>query len=320
MISIILTIIAFILIVSLYFDQPLTLNLLSFISTVILGFIIVTYHLITLTLPYDLSIIMIIASILIIMKHRHLFNFSRGRHFLKNMCINAYQLALFLIACFYISTVSIPVINVLALWLSAIAFSTFFAFICYVSWSSAFGSHSFHKNVDLIMVLGAGIFTEQVTPMLAERLNRAINVYHSQAKPVYFLVSGGQGLDEPITEALAMKRYLIAKGIPEDIILMENQSTNTYTNFLYSKPIIETHFKRQSQLICVTSQFHILRSLRLAEKLGLKFEGIGSHTPYHFFSRALIKDFLGVMYQYRLLLTIYFAITFWISILSLILN
>ena len=49
MISIILTIIAFILIVSLYFDQPLTLNLLSFISTVILGFIIVTYHLITLT-------------------------------------------------------------------------------------------------------------------------------------------------------------------------------------------------------------------------------------------------------------------------------
>ena len=124
MISIILTIIAFILIVSLYFDQPLTLNLLSFISTVILGFIIVTYHLITLTL-YDLSIIMIIASILIIMKHRHLFNFSRGRHFLKNMCINAYQLALFLIACFYISTVSIPVINGLALWLSAIAFSTF---------------------------------------------------------------------------------------------------------------------------------------------------------------------------------------------------
>lgn len=86
MISIILTIIAFILIVSLYFDQPLTLNLLSFISTVILGFIIVTYHLITLTLPYDLSIIMIIASILIIMKHRHLFNFSRGRHFLK-ICV-----------------------------------------------------------------------------------------------------------------------------------------------------------------------------------------------------------------------------------------
>ena len=38
MISIILTIIAFILIVSLYFDQPLTLNLLSFISTVIFRF------------------------------------------------------------------------------------------------------------------------------------------------------------------------------------------------------------------------------------------------------------------------------------------
>ena len=82
------------------------------------------------------------------------------------------------------------------------------------------------------MVLGAGIFTEQVTP-IAERLNRAINVYHSQAKPVYFLVSGGQGLDEPITEALAMKRYLIAKGIPEDIILMENQSEYVYKLLIF---------------------------------------------------------------------------------------
>ena len=87
------------------------------------------------------------------------------------MFIYLYRIILFLSACIYISTVDIPIINGLALWFATIAYSTIFAFICYISWSSAYGSHLFSKNVDLIMVLGAGIFTEEVTPMLAERLN-----------------------------------------------------------------------------------------------------------------------------------------------------
>lgn len=320
MISIILTIVAFILIASLYVNQQLTLNLRSYISTIVIGFIITICHLINLTLPYDLTCLMLMTSIFILIKHRHLFNFKRGRLFLKHMLIYLYRIILFLTACLYISTINVPVINGLALWFGSIAYSTIFAFICYISWSSAYGSHSFSKQVDLIMVLGAGIFTEKVTPMLAERLNRAIKVYQSQKHPPYMLVSGGQGPDEPITEALAMKRYLIANGVPEKRILMEEQSTNTYTNFLYSKPIIEGRFGKSEQFLCVTSQFHILRSLRLAEKVGLKFYGLGSHTPYHFFSIALIKDFLGVMYQYRMILTIYFAIIFWISLLRLVIH
>ncbi|MEJ7346201.1 YdcF family protein, partial [Staphylococcus haemolyticus] len=42
------------------------------------------------------------------------------------------------------------------------------------------------------------------------------------------------------------------------------------------------------------------------------------HTPYHFFSLALIKDFLGLMYQYKVILTIYFAIIFWVSLIRMI--
>ena len=79
------------------------------------------------------------------------------------------------------------------------------------------------------------------------------------------------------------------KGVPEKRILMEEQSTNTYTNFQYSKPIIEGHFGRRA-ILCVTSQFHILRSLRLANKVGLEFYGLEPYT-LSFFSIALIKDF-----------------------------
>ena len=42
----------------------------------------------------------------------------------------------------------------------------------------------------------------------------------------------------------------------------------------------------------------------------MKVDGIGSHTPYHFFDVALVRDFLALMYQYKLLLTIYFAFLF----------
>lgn len=56
-------------------------------------------------------------------------------------------------------------------------------------------------------------FSEQVTPMLADRLERALHVLKSQSANCKVLVSGGKGPDEPITEALAMQRYLVEHGV-----------------------------------------------------------------------------------------------------------
>lgn len=71
-----------------------------------------------------------------------------------------------------------------------------------------------------IIVLGAGIYTEAVTPMLKARLDRAIALSR-QLEKVHIIVSGGQGPDEPISEALAMQRYLIQQGIAPKQITME---------------------------------------------------------------------------------------------------
>jgi len=153
---------------------------------------------------------------------------------------------------------------------------------------------------------------------IAARLDKALSVYHSQRTKPIIIVSGGQGPDEPISEALAMKRYLIAHNVPENHIFMENQSTNTRTNFLYSKSIIHSMMPTSSQMLCVTSQFHILRALKFAKKAHLSFDGIGSRTPYHFLAQSMIIDFLGLMYQYKTILTIYFAMLFWLAILQTI--
>ena len=221
-------------------------------------------------------------------------------------------------SCLYISTIPLIIINSLALWAATIAFSTIYSFIGYLSWSTAFENHQYYKHVKLIMVLGAGIFSEEVTTLLAARLDKALSVYHSQRTKPIIIVSGGQGPDEPISEALAMKRYLIAHNVPENHIFMENQSTNTRTNFLYSKSIIHSMMPTSSQMLCVTSQFHVLRALKFAKKAHLSFDGIGSRTPYHFLAQSMIIDFLGLMYQYKTILTIYFAMLFWLAILQTI--
>lgn len=306
------------LIVSLYTKQSFTLNLFSFILYTIIGFVMMTYHVVTVSIPYEMFIIVIVAMILLLIKYRYIFKLQTGRFFILQLSHHFYTMGLFAVSCLYISTIPLIIINSLALWVATIAFSTIYSFIGYLSWSTAFENHQYHKYVKLIMVLGAGIFSEEVTTLLAARLDKALSVYHSQRTKPIIIVSGGQGPDEPISEALAMKRYLIAHNVPENHIFMENQSTNTRTNFLYSKSIIHSMMPASSQMLCVTSQFHVLRALKFAKKAHLSFDGIGSRTPYHFLAQSMIIDFLGLMYQYKTILTIYFAMLFWLAILQTI--
>ena len=144
----------------------------------------------------------------------------------------------------------------------------------------------------MILILGAGIFTETITPMLASRLDRALKIYKVQSHNCNILVSGGQGPDEPISEALAMKNYLIKCGVSSSSILMESQSSSTYENFY----------------ILNLSLIHRLKMLNI------NIIGLGSSTPYHFLDKALLRDFLALIYQYKLLLTLYLVGVFIASI------
>lgn len=68
---------------------------------------------------------------------------------------------------------------------------------------------------DAVIVLGCGIRGDQLSKTLKDRLDRAIE-YHEKNPEAVIVVSGGQGPQEDIPEALAMERYLISRGIPEE--------------------------------------------------------------------------------------------------------
>ena len=70
---------------------------------------------------------------------------------------------------------------------------------------------------------------------LKSRLDTAIEYLNITKDDTYIVVSGGQGNGENISEAKAMQRYLIQKGIEEEKIILEDKSTSTNENFKYSR-------------------------------------------------------------------------------------
>ncbi|MBN1045381.1 YdcF family protein [Clostridium botulinum] len=128
------------------------------------------------------------------------------------------------------------------------------------------------ENTDYIVVLGAGLNNgDQLSYILKSRLDSALQCINEFNNNSYIVVSGGKGNDERISEAMAMKKYLLEQGISEDEILMEDKSKNTFENFKYSKKIIEEHSNKNIDDLSVkivTTDFHGFRSKMLAKRNG----------------------------------------------------
>lgn len=154
-------------------------------------------------------------------------------------------------------------------------------------------------NQDFIIVLGAGLINgEKVTPLLAKRIDRAIQFYRKQSEetlsPPQLLMSGGQGPDEKVPESQAMREYALEQGIPAEDILMEAQSTNTLENMRFSKEIMEHEKPSGYHAIFTSNNYHIFRAGMYAEDVGLKIDGIGSKTARYYLPNAFLREFIAV--------------------------
>lgn len=150
------------------------------------------------------------------------------------------------------------------------------------------------RDFDYVIIHGAGIRKDgTVTRLLAERCDKAVTVYRRDPTPPYLIPSGGQGSDEVCSEAEAMKKYLTQNGIPEEKILMEDRSSTTMENVLYSRDIINSRPGRKYTAL-VTSNYHVYRAMRYAKQAGLKAIGIGAHVAFYYWPSAIIREFIAV--------------------------
>ena len=153
-------------------------------------------------------------------------------------------------------------------------------------------------SADAVIVLGAGIRGDRVPATLAARLKRAVEYAEPNPKTL-FIVTGGQGQGESITEALAMKRYLISTlGVREDRILMEDRATSTQENFRYSLPILREHLGENARVVFVTSAFHMFRAELVAKKEGVQAEALSCPTTWYLIPNCYLREAVAIVQYY----------------------
>jgi len=156
-------------------------------------------------------------------------------------------------------------------------------------------------NKDYIIILGCQIKKDgSLTPLLKGRVDKALTFRNNQIKEtnkdLIFIPSGGKGPDEKISEAEAMKNYLLKAGIKEKNIIIDDKSTNTYENIKFSNKLIKD---KKANIAFSTTNYHVLRAGLIATEQGLKLEGIGSKTKTYFWINAFIREFVGTLYSER---------------------
>ncbi|MGL4790294.1 MAG: YdcF family protein, partial [Anaerotignaceae bacterium] len=141
---------------------------------------------------------------------------------------------------------------------------------------------------------GAALRGEEVSKTLALRLDVAYEYLVENSESIA-VVSGGQGDNEEIPEATAMKRYLVRKGIDADRIIEEDKSTRTVENFQFSKEILDGIFQEEYSVVYVTNGFHIFRSSLLAKQMGLNGSGLSADDVWYLELAHYIREYFSIL-------------------------
>lgn len=147
-------------------------------------------------------------------------------------------------------------------------------------------------DLDYIIVLGAQMKPAGPSVVLKFRLDAAYD-YLMANEDTLCVVSGGQGSNEPCSEAEGMYTYLVGRGIAPERILMEDQSTDTSENIAFSAALIGGTDK---DVGIVTNNFHVFRGVMLARHAGFENAcGISARSNIFFQPNNLVREFFGIM-------------------------
>ena len=122
------------------------------------------------------------------------------------------------------------------------------------------------ENMEYYLVLGAWVNGRQPSRALRKRLDKALSC--AEKDPAARLIlSGGQGDDEEISEAVCMRNYLVAAGVEEDRLILEDRSTSTRENLLFSDQLTGCG---GASCGIISNDFHICRAMKLARQAGYR--------------------------------------------------
>ena len=208
-------------------------------------------------------------------------------------------------------------LNILFVFIFYSYFIFGFAFAGFMLYSILYLFIPKKKHYDFIIIHGAGLLDgERVTPLLKRRIDKAVEVYHkSKNSNIKIIASGGQGADEKISEAQAITNYLLEEtDVPQDAIILEDQSRTTYENLLFSKELGEK-LVAKPQFLFVTNDYHVFRTSTYARKLKMKGDGLGCRTAGYYIPSAFIREYVALCVKMKWLFLAFYVL---LSVLILI--
>ena len=154
-------------------------------------------------------------------------------------------------------------------------------------------------EMDYVLILGCRLSRKGgLTPLLRGRVDRALAFREKQTKatgkvPV-LVPCGGQGKDELTSEAAAMRAYLLEKGIPDEEILPEDRSANTWENMKNAQRMIAERTPN-AKVAFSTTNYHVFRSGLWARRNGFPVEGMGSRTKWYYWPNAFMREYIALL-------------------------
>lgn len=151
-------------------------------------------------------------------------------------------------------------------------------------------------DIDCILVLGCGVWGEEPSPMLRDRLEKGIELYKKGvAKKI--IMSGDHGRSD-YDEVNVMKKYAIDRGVSSEDIFMDHAGFSTYESMYRAKEVFNV-----KSVVIVSQEYHLYRAIYIAKNLGLNAYGVNSEPKkyigqFHRDIREILarnKDFMTVM-------------------------
>ncbi len=150
------------------------------------------------------------------------------------------------------------------LWLAGVA-----------AWIILTGQRDDARPADAIIVLGAAAYDANPSPVFEERIRHGIDLYQRGLAGKLIFTGGYGGSAARFSESQVARRYALRHEVPENAILIESVSRNTFENLQQAALLMQAHDLHSA--IIVSDPFHISRALRISGDVGI--DAVGSPTP-----------------------------------------
>lgn len=151
------------------------------------------------------------------------------------------------------------------------------------------------STVDAIVVLGAAQYDGRPSPQLRARLDHVVTLWNLSVAPVV-VVTGGKQTGDRFTEAEASRDYLVSRGLPVEVIVIESRGESTYQSLEAVRD--EARVNQWQRVVLVSDPYHLKRAQLVAAELGMAAEVSATRAGVVSGSSALrrnVREALGIM-------------------------